>query len=212
MLFAPALVAGLICFGSLVVQSSAQGEPRSWTKISGPAHVTLSPFSANQARVSRNACALEAPETTTAGQQPRPTVDVVVGAAGKPAFDPPAVNTSKGTLLRFSFLGVNHTLTQSSFDDPCKGVGAFDTGFRQFNPTNTNGAFAVDFVIDTADPQWFFCTQTLELLHCNAGMVFGLNAVNKADAFAEEARTATQSLSEGPGLRTASYCPSWFPT
>lgn len=180
-------------------------------KTSGPAHLTFSPFPASQARVGRNACALLASETTAAGQQPRPTVDVAVGAAGKLAFDPPAVNASKGTLLQFSFLGVNHTLTQSSFDDPCKGAGAFDAGYRQFNPTNTSGAFVVDFAVDTADPQWFFCIQTLEPLHCNAGIVFSLSAGAKADAFIEEARTATRSYSDGSTSALEATVPSPLP-
>lgn len=156
----------------------------------------------------RNASTSEASETASAGQrQPQSTVDVVVGAAGKLAFDPPAVNASKGTVLRFSFLGTNCTLMQSSFEDPCKGAGAFGAGSSQFNPANTSGAFIVDSVVDATDPQWFFCAQTLESSHCNARMIFSLNAGNKADALVGEAWTATQSSSDGPNLRTGNSCP-----
>lgn len=162
----------------------------------------------NAAGVASTARASGSSGTTSAGQQrPQPTMDIVVGAAGKLVFDPPAVNASKGTLLRFSFPGINHTLTQSSFEHPCKKAGAFGTDFNQFNPANISGAFVVDFVVDTTDPQWFFCAQTLKSSHCNAGMVFTLNAAEKASAFVEEARTATQSFSDGPNLRTGNYCP-----
>jgi plastocyanin len=46
-------------------------------------------------------------------------VDVVVGAQGKLAFNPASVTVLPGTLLRFDFLGHNHTLTQSSLEHPC---------------------------------------------------------------------------------------------
>lgn len=208
MLVSLTLVAAVICFGSQLTRSNAQEEPRSRTETSEPAHPTLFISTTTAACVAHTARASESSGTTSAGQQqPQPTVEIVVGAAGKLVFDPPAVNASKGTLLRFSFPGINHTLTQSSFEHPCKKAGAFDTDLNRFNPANISGAFVVDFVVDTTDPQWFFCAQTLKSSHCNAGMVFSLNVGEKASAFVEEARTATQSFSDGPNLRTGDYCP-----
>ncbi|KAF2194734.1 hypothetical protein K469DRAFT_509556, partial [Zopfia rhizophila CBS 207.26] len=100
---------------------------------------------------------------------------ILVGAAGKLAFNPDSISVSRGTILRFNFLGINHTLTQSTLDHPCTSNAQFDTGFRQFNPTNSSGKFLLEFEVDTDQPQWFYCAQELPISHCNSGMVFSLN-------------------------------------
>lgn len=115
-----------------------------------------------------------------------PIIPITVGVAGTLAFSPSSVNASAGTVLRFDFLGLNHTLTQSSFANPCTNStsdGAFDTGFNQFNPGNISGRFVVDYVVMSDAPQWFFCAQTKQKSHCNAGMVFSLNPGSAASQF-----------------------------
>src|SRR4051812_32642644 len=49
----------------------------------------------------------------------RHVVEVLVGAAGQLAFNPDSVDAQKGTVIRFNFLGLNHSLTQSTLGDPC---------------------------------------------------------------------------------------------
>ncbi|KAF2741667.1 hypothetical protein M011DRAFT_377771, partial [Sporormia fimetaria CBS 119925] len=100
---------------------------------------------------------------------------VTVGAAGQLAFAPSSVAAAIGTTLRFNFLALNHTLTQSSFEQPCNNRSGFDTGFQQFNPVNASGRFLVDYQVTTKDPQWFFCAQISPKSHCQSGMVFALN-------------------------------------
>ncbi|KAF2278964.1 uncharacterized protein EI97DRAFT_351106, partial [Westerdykella ornata] len=103
------------------------------------------------------------------------TASVIVGAGGNLVFQPPSLAVPTGTLLRFSFLARNHSLTQSEFANPCLYNGGFDSGFNQFNPTNISGEFVVEYEVTSPSPQWFFCAQTLPRSHCNAGMVFSLN-------------------------------------
>ncbi|KAF2010516.1 hypothetical protein BU24DRAFT_320898, partial [Aaosphaeria arxii CBS 175.79] len=112
---------------------------------------------------------------------------IVVGAAGKLAFNPDSLSVDNGTILRFNFLGRNHTLTQSSFEHPCRNASLFDTGYEQFNPKNTSGAFVIDYLVETKEPQWFFCAQSSPTSHCHAGMVFSLNSPGRHDSFKERA-------------------------
>ena len=99
-------------------------------------------------------------------------------------------------MIRFNFLSLNHTLTQSSFTQPCTNLGGFSTGFRQFNPKNVSGEFTVDYVVDTLDPQWFFCTQTKAISHCHAGMVFALNVGDGIESFISAATISSTATLE----------------
>ncbi len=100
---------------------------------------------------------------------------VDVGASGNFLFRPDHLNASVGDVVRFNFLALNHTLTQSELSDPCLSNGGFNTGFRQFNPLNESGKFVVEFKVNTTRSQWFYCAQTIQASHCHRGMVFGLN-------------------------------------
>ncbi len=113
--------------------------------------------------------------------------NVTVGGSGTLSFDPSEVDANIGDIIRFSFLALNHTLTQSSLSDPCTSIGSFSTGFNQFNPENVSGEFIVNYWVNTHDPQWFFCAQTDPKSHCKSGMIFALNAGTKMQAFASAA-------------------------
>lgn len=102
-------------------------------------------------------------------------VEIAVGAAGQLAFNPNSVSVTPGTTLRFDFLGLNHTLTQSSSASPCHNSSRFDTGFQQFNPQNVSGTFQVDYLVESDQPQWFYCAQVEPKSHCHSGMVFSVN-------------------------------------
>ncbi|KAJ6284655.1 hypothetical protein J3E71DRAFT_169721 [Bipolaris maydis] len=124
-------------------------------------------------------------------------VEIVVGAAGMLSFNPKSVTVSIGTILRFNFLSLNHTLTQSSLDNPCSNSSRFDTGFNQFNPKNISGKFLVDYPVNTTEPKWFYCAQKIPRSHCEAGMVFSLNPQNGS----------TLSMNIEPSSTSAvSYC------
>lgn len=102
---------------------------------------------------------------------------VTIGAAGRLAFSPPRLDVAVGDTVLFDFLALNHSLTQSSLQDPCSwnSTGGFDTGFKQFNPKNISGAFVVEYTVETSKPLWFFCSQVHPMSHCRKGMIFALN-------------------------------------
>ncbi|KAI5844921.1 Cupredoxin, partial [Tricharina praecox] len=107
------------------------------------------------------------------------THTVVVGGPGLLAYTPPEIHAKKGDKIIFEFLQLNHTLTESDFDDPCKNNGGFDTGFVP-NFENKRG-ITRELVVKDDKPQWFYCRQAN---HCPQGMVFALNP-NHKNTFAE---------------------------
>jgi len=92
--------------------------------------------------------------TSTAARQ---THTVQVGALGELIYGPNQLNAALGDIVRLDFLKLNHSVTQSSFAEPCTYNGGFDTGLNQFNPQNISGKFLVDFQVNTTDPLWFYC-------------------------------------------------------
>jgi len=122
--------------------------------------------------------------TTTAGA-PTSTgsVDhkVVVGGAGVLAYSPSNITAQVGDTVTFEFHQVNHTVTQSSFNTPCRalsltsttGAVGFDSGF---NPVASGATTFPTYTITVNDtkPIWAYCRQAN---HCGQGMVFSVNSV-----------------------------------
>lgn len=107
-------------------------------------------------------------------------IKVIVGGTGILAFDPPRVDAKPRDTIVFEFHQKNHTVTQSSFDDPCRkmstgGITGFDSGFMPFNDTSAPFPTFNFTVTDTA-PVWAYCRQQLPSSHCGAGMVFAINS------------------------------------
>ncbi|TQS31716.1 hypothetical protein Golomagni_07996, partial [Golovinomyces magnicellulatus] len=88
-------------------------------------------------------------------------------------YQPDQLNVPVGDTIVFEFLSMNHTVTQSSFKEPCKPLaGGMDSGF-QANPNNTVSPppqVAMQVMVDT--PLWFHCQQ---MGHCGKGMTFSVN-------------------------------------
>lgn len=101
-------------------------------------------------------------------------------------FIPDRLNANIGDHIRFDFHGLNHTLTQSTLENPCSPLYQFDTGFGQFNPDDRDG-LSVTLTVNTLRPQWFFCRQTSPSSHCHAGMVFAINPGNRMQEFRRNA-------------------------
>ena len=133
--------------------------------------------------------------TTSSGA--KATHKVQVGADGDLIYGPNQVNASVGDVIEFNFLAENHTVTQSSFNTPCTYNGGFDTGFNQDNPQNISGKFIKSFTVNTTQPTWFYCRQTVKVNHCGKGMVFGLNPAGKMDQFIKNAEAQNGNLTTG---------------
>jgi plastocyanin len=102
---------------------------------------------------------------------------VIVGGPGKLAFDPPHVNALPRDTVVFEFHQKNHTVTQSTFDDPCRpfsvsGATGFDSGFMPVADSATE--FPVwNYTVKDTSPVWAYCKQGN---HCGQGMVFAINS------------------------------------
>ncbi|KAF9035125.1 hypothetical protein BJ165DRAFT_1533644 [Panaeolus papilionaceus] len=105
-------------------------------------------------------------------------------------FIPPTVTAKNGTVVTFEFTGApgNHSITQSTFTDPCNPVsGGFDSGWV-FIPNAAALTETPTFnltITDDSKPIWFYCKQLLPSPHCSVGMVGGINVpTNGSNTFA----------------------------
>ena len=123
-------------------------------------------------------------------------------------FDPPFLRkTNKGDVIHFDFRAVNHTLTESSFDDPCKKLAGtvVDTNFQNVNPDDIPNLRSFDLTVDTdADkPRWFYCKQKSGTPqgHCGQGMVFAINPKSEwqFNQFLQKAKSTLPKV-KGRGL------------
>jgi hypothetical protein len=126
---------------------------------------------------------------------------VIVGADGKLIYKDNQVIANIGDIIRFDFNSTNHTVTQSSFLEPCKPLaGGFNTGFNQFNPTGKTGIIFRDFKVEVSTPLWFYCAQKG---HCQKGMVLGVNPGTKFPAFLSMAEATATSSTVAAATATA---------
>lgn len=95
-------------------------------------------------------------------------------------FDPQQITAQKGDVVNFEFRGGNHTVTQSSFANPCSWQfntatqqNGFSSGFVPFNATSGQvGVYSLE-ITQTDTPIWFFCGRPP---HCKSGMYGAINA------------------------------------
>jgi plastocyanin len=118
---------------------------------------------------------------------------VAVGASGDQRFNPRYINAGIGDFVRFWFEGGNHTVTESTFMDPCSAHGAFDTNFFHA-PVRALARNDMTVVVDTTNPRWFFCRQNSNGSHCHSGMVFALNPGPFWFGFVARARNSSSAL------------------
>jgi plastocyanin len=68
-------------------------------------------------------------------------------------YSPESITAAQGDVVKFIFMQKNHTVTQSTFDDPCKKMeGGMDSGFKP-NPEGKTGAeFEWEMTVPTTEP------------------------------------------------------------
>jgi len=143
-------------------------------------------------------------------------ITVIVGAApnGTAAlvFNPQVITANVGDLINFEFHGGNHTVTQSSFANPCTQQfntvtqqDGFSSPFMPFDATSGQiGVFTLE-VTQTANPIWFFCARKP---HCHSGMYGAINPpTTGAKTFAAFAASVPNSNEPGYGI-TAPFTPT----
>jgi plastocyanin len=118
-------------------------------------------------------------------------------------FDPQQITAQKGDIVNFEFRGGNHTVTQSSFANPCAwqfntatNQNGFNSGFVPYS--NTSGQVGVySLGVTNADsPIWFFCGRPP---HCKNGMYGAINPPTSGNRTFEQFAANVQSTNE-PGL------------
>jgi len=142
------------------------------------------------------------------------TVIVGANASGAPGlvFNPQVITAAVGDLINFEFHGGNHTVTQSSFANPC--VQQFNTVTQQngftspFMPYDAAsgqiGVFTLE-VTQTANPIWFFCARPP---HCKGGMYGAINPPTTGErTFAAFAASVPNANEPGFGT-TAPFTPT----
>ena len=123
---------------------------------------------------------------------------VVVGGPGSVvAYNPPSVvrpqfykrlstfltriyilqTAAVGDTVTFTFQQKNHTITESSLENPCSPLaGGFDSGFQPVAADDTSGPFpSATITVCSITPTWIYCRQMVPASHCAAGMVFAIN-------------------------------------
>jgi len=136
-------------------------------------------------------------------------ITVTVGASknGQPGlvFDPQQVTAQKGDVVSFEFRGGNHTVTQSSFANPCAwqlntvtNQTGFNSGFLPFNQTSGQAPVYSLEIIDPSTPIWFFCGRPP---HCKGGMYGAINPPTTGNRTFQQF-AANVLTTEEPGLGT----------
>lgn len=108
---------------------------------------------------------------------------VIVGGEGGLIYSPESVIAEPGDTIRFHFLKMNHTVTQSTFDKPC--VKKADGEDSQFKPSQLDRldpeskeaedpSLIWDYQVADMEPTWWYCKQRTGG-HCGKGMVFAIN-------------------------------------
>ncbi|KAH8900876.1 Cupredoxin [Thozetella sp. PMI_491] len=115
------------------------------------------------------------------------TTVVTVGMNGTITFTPNNIKVPVGEAVQFQFTAGNHTVTQSTFDQPCSPINAHNanvTGFHSgFQPAAASAAMGMvptyTITVNNTTPIWIYCGQAK---HCQGGMVMVINENTAANA------------------------------
>jgi plastocyanin len=140
---------------------------------------------------------------------------VIVGGASGLVFDPPHISALPRDTVIFEFRQKNHTVTQSSFADPCRklstnGLVGFDSGFIPVAESATEFPVWSMVVNDTA-PIWAYCRQPNPTSHCGAGMVFAINSDEQGERNYAAFQGVAQAINGTAALAEADPVPTDAP-
>lgn len=152
--------------------------------------MSIAPPAATEAVKTKSELLTTAAETfktkTEFARQPHQTHAVQVGLHNQTLFNPNQIDAAIGDTVLFNFFSGNHTLTESTLENPCIGNHSFDTGFHQTSNISEQIP-ALAFTVEEVTPRWFFCRQQAFRPHCNQGMVFSLNPGDQMNTFLDNA-------------------------
>lgn len=144
---------------------------------------------------------------------------VRVGANAATKFEPNRLSAQVGEMVQFQFAGGNHTIAQSTFDQPCVPISMVNpkvTGFYSgYMPVSAANDMMPTYTIMISDltPIWIYCAQGQ---HCEKGMLMVVNENVQANAsrtlenfsaLAAKAVTVQMKGDAGPGTGTNAGTP-----
>ncbi|XP_006458465.1 hypothetical protein AGABI2DRAFT_190750 [Agaricus bisporus var. bisporus H97] len=120
--------------------------------------------------------------------------NIEVAAGNQFVFGQPNITAKVGDNVTWHFPnnGIEHSVTQSSFNDPCVRLAASGNNTGGFDSTLTAGTTFTIMITDT-NPIWYHCKQ---IMHCGMGMVGSINAPssgNTYDSFLAAAKAIGQN-------------------
>ncbi|KAF8856648.1 hypothetical protein BDZ45DRAFT_593926, partial [Acephala macrosclerotiorum] len=118
-------------------------------------------------------------------------------------FTPNEISAKPGDIVQFQFSQINHTVTQSSFAEPCMPIQQSDpsaAGIHSgFVPVSANETTVQTFnmPINDTKPMFIYCAQGP---HCQLGMVMTINAsvANGTENFAAYKAAAAKATKNVP--------------
>jgi plastocyanin len=153
-----------------------------------------------------------ASSTATGAAAPLATVVVSGGLTPEGVntlkFDPPFIPiVPRGSSVVFDFRKLNHTLTESTLENPCKKKPGtdVDTNFMNFNMADKPLQNATTITFDSEGPRYFYCKQANGKAngHCKNGMVFAINVdQNGFNTFQTNAKNTAVTI---PGKRSMAW-------
>jgi len=108
----------------------------------------------------------------------------VGGTNGSLTFSPNNLVAPVGDMVQFQFAPANHSVAQSTFDQPCEPISANSnvtgifSGFMPVSASSTNTP-TYTILINSTTPMWIYCAQAK---HCQNGMTMVINENTKANA------------------------------
>jgi len=126
---------------------------------------------------------------------------VNVGLQGS-FYSPETVSVAVNNSVTFEFFGAVHSVTQSSFADPCAPLpGGFHSGYLGLGPNNSAPLQVWNLIItNVTSPIWYFCAVSKPVFHCSVGMVGVINPPSQDafNSFSAVAKLVTTIASIGP--------------
>lgn len=107
-------------------------------------------------------------------------VVTVSSANNSLVYSPNNIKAAAGDMVQFQFVAGNHTVTQSTFDQPCRPINSvmtnvtgFHSGYMPVAASQATGMIPTYTIqINNTTPLWVYCAQAR---HCESGMVMVIN-------------------------------------
>jgi len=123
-------------------------------------------------------------------------------------FSPNTITAQPGAIVQFQFVSGNHTVTQSTFANPCvpinsvnNAVAGFFSGFMDTTTTAQTGNTPVfELEVNDTTPIWIYCSQGA---HCQKGMVMVINENASSGKTLQAFQSAAASAPTGSAVPTS---------